>query len=460
MHALSRAPDDCTMSTVIDAIAAWCAAPQPTSETARRLAREAIADTVACLYAGRDDPSTLAVSTAFGRCENGGAALVTGGHHTPSVAALVNGTSAHALDYDDNFTPGMSHASAVILPALLALVPHVRVRGRDIVDAYLIALQAQAFVGSGVAASHYTAGWHGTSTVGSIGTVAGTAYLLGLNADGIARALTLGASMASGMKGQFGAPAKPFHAGLAARNAVEAALLAARGLHGRFEILEGSQGFVELFGGREPRGYDCAAIAATRDHVIETEGVLPKMHPCCGSTHLIIDALFDQMNETSFDANDVVQVECLVGIANARNLAYPAPKTEMEARFSMQYCVVLALRRKHLSLGDFTMESVAHFATDPLMSKIAMSHYTPEQERSLRRLPHRLRIILADGRVLERERASPRGGLSEPFTDEERWSKFVDCLNAQEHAATMYEALTRLDEQDDLGFLTPLFTGR
>jgi len=192
------------MSTVIEAIAAWCAAPPAISNDARRLAREAIADTIACLYAGRSDASTLAVAGAFGWQLAGEAPLVTGGRQSPSVSALVNGTAAHALDYDDNFRPGMSHASAVIVPALLAVAERSGASGRAFVDAYLVALQAQAFVGSGVAGSHYTAGWHGTSTVGSIGTAAGVAKLLGMDADGIARALSLGASMASGTKGQFG----------------------------------------------------------------------------------------------------------------------------------------------------------------------------------------------------------------------------------------------------------------
>jgi 2-methylcitrate dehydratase PrpD len=446
------------MSTVIEAIAAWCATPPAISDDARRLAREAIADTIACLYAGRSDASTLAVANAFGWQLAGEALLVTGGRQSPSVSALVNGTAAHALDYDDNFRPGMSHASAVIVPALLAVAERAGTSGRAFVDAYLVALQAQAFVGSGVAGSHYTAGWHGTSTVGSIGTAAGVAKLLGMDAYGIARALSLGASMASGTKGQFGTPAKPFHAGMAARNAVEAGLLAAEGLRGRPDILEGEQGFLEMFGGARPKGYDIAGIADHRDHVMETDGVMPKLHPCCGSTHLIIDALLDLMREMPIDPDAIVSIECHVGIANFRNLAYPEPRDEMEARFSMQYCLALALRKKALSLSDFTLPTVEILGRDPLLRKISMTHYTAaEEERATSYLPHRLRITLEGGKTHEVERAFARGGLADPFSDDDRQTKFVDCLDGVENPMSIYAAIDALDEQPDLHFLSVLF---
>src|SRR5690606_27485885 len=134
-------------------------------------ARDAIADTIGCLYAGRSDAATTAVVAALdghaGEARRS-ARWIGPGRTAPAFAALANGTAAHALDFDDNFTPGMNHASAVIVPTLLAVADWVGASGSRFVDAYLLALQAQDFVGSGVRPSHYTAGWHGTSTVGSI----------------------------------------------------------------------------------------------------------------------------------------------------------------------------------------------------------------------------------------------------------------------------------------------------
>ena len=141
------------------------------------------------------------------------------------------------------------------MPALLAVALARGASGRSLVDAYLVGLEAQAAVGRGVNPSHYTLGWHATSTVGCIGTAAGVAWLNGLDATGIARAMSLAVSMAAGVKGQFGTPAKPLHAGLAARNAVEAAALAACGMTGRIDILEAPQGFRELFGEPDATGW-------------------------------------------------------------------------------------------------------------------------------------------------------------------------------------------------------------
>jgi len=448
------------VTTVIEAIAHWCATQPRSGEAERAAARDAIADTIACLYAGRADETTTAVTAAFGG--HAGEAQrsvrwVGPGRTAPSLAALANGTAAHALDFDDNFTPGMSHASAVIVPALLAVADWVGASGERFVDAYLLALQAQDFVGSGVRPSHYTAGWHGTSTVGSIGTAIGTAYLLGLDEAGMARALSLGTSMASGGKGQFGSPVKPFHAGMASRNAVEAALLAAEGLTGRLDILERDQGFLELFGGPTPPGYDIDAIANTATNVILAAGLAPKAHPCCGSTHKIVDAIIDLMNEEKIDPDTVASVNGHVGPANYRNLPYTNPQDEMEARFSMQYCAALAFRQGILKLSDFTPGVVRQKAGDPLMSRIGMTHYSAAEEAASGKQPHVLTVTLSDGRSFTRERDFARGMIEDPFTDAQKRAKFMDCCDGLANAAGLYGQLMALDAARDLAFLDPVF---
>ncbi|CAM3115550.1 MmgE/PrpD family protein [Paracoccus nototheniae] len=415
----------------------------------RRLARMAITDAIGCLYAGRDDATVRKVAGAAHA--PGMAWLVTGGDADPAMAAMVNGTAAHALDYDDNFTPGMSHASAVIVPALLAVCDRAR-PGRDLVDAYLVALQAQAFVGAGVGPGHYAAGWHGTSTVGSVGTAAGVAHLLGGDAEGLRRALTLACSFACGTKGQFGTPAKPFHAGLAARNAVEAARLAMAGLEGSPQAFEGSQGFAEMFRGRGTTGYVPDAIDATTVHVIETDGVVPKLHPCCGSTHLIVDALADLRNAAPIHADHVKAIDVKVGIANHRNLPYTHPENEMQARFSMNYCIAVALRSGKLTLNDFTAGAVAARRHDPLLSRLSMTSWSAEDEAGTdgTRLPHQITLHMVSGDTHRAERLFPRGDLREPFPDAAMKDKFHACCDYAPWAGSVHDALMALDEASDL----------
>lgn len=445
------------MVSIIEAIARWGRSGIGFGDLARLRARHAIADTIGCMLAGAGDPSVQAVRAAFaGSIADGPrCTVIGGGHAAEGLSALVNGTAAHALDYDDNFRPGASHASAVLVPALLGPALARGAPGRALVDAYLVGLEAQAAVGRGVNPSHYTAGWHSTSTVGCIGTAAGVAWLRGLDEAGIARAMSLAVSMAAGIKGQFGTPAKPLHAGLAARNAVEAAALAECGMTGRTDILEAPQGFRELFGGPDAAGWDGVAIGAP--HVIESDGLMPKRHPCCGSTHNAVDIVLDLKAMHGFAAAEVAAVETLVGIANRRNLAYPDPTDEMQARFSMQYCVALALLKDRLELSDFTPEAVAAEPVRALLPRIGMASYSAEEEWAAGRpLPHRVSIRLADGRVLSAERGEAKGTIADPFDDADRWAKFADCCRGtldDTETARLHDRLDRLDEQDDLAFL-------
>ncbi|MFC7397235.1 MmgE/PrpD family protein [Chelatococcus sp. GCM10030263] len=448
------------MGSVIETIAAWSAAEHRFSDLARLRAKHAIADTIACMAAGIADAAPQAVRRAFADEIAAGPSLVMGGGQaSPAVAALVNGTAAHALDYDDNFRPGSTHASAVLVPALLAVAQAERASGRRLIEAYLVGLEAQAAVGSGVNRSHYTAGWHATSTVGAIGTAAGVAALLGLDAPGIARAMSLAVSMAAGVKGQFGTPAKPLHAGLAARNAVYAGKLAAAGMTGRPDILEAPQGFLELFGGPNPSGW--AELTLGAPHSIESDGLMPKRHPCCGSVHNTVDAILDLRARHGFAADEVAAVETRVGIANVRNLAYPDPQDEMQARFSMTYCVALALLQDQLNLNDFTPAAVARPQVRRLLPLTTMTAYSAEEERAAGgRPPHRVAIRLRDGRVLEGERREAKGTIADPFDDADRRAKFDDCCRALLAAPVrdaIYEALERLDEALDLAFLAPIF---
>ncbi|KAB8306233.1 MmgE/PrpD family protein [Erwinia endophytica] len=429
--------------TAIETIAAWCAREPRFSPTARRLAREAMSDTLACLYAGRDDFSTRAVQQAWAHYTSQPAAVV----------ALLNATAAHAIDYDDNFSPGMSHASAVLVPALLAVALAESANGEALVNAYLIGLQAQAFVGAVVSPTHYTAGWHGTSTVGCIGTAAGVAWLKGLDQAGIARTLSIAVSLASGVKGQFGTALKPFHAGMAARNAVDAAELAACGMSGRLDILEGEMGFYQLFAGSGFSAEKSADWLRTPQHIIETTGVMPKKHPCCGSTHRILDAIADLQAAREFSAADIVSVSCKVGVSNFRNLAYPAPKDEMQARFSMNYCVMRMLEAGSLSVADFTQERVKALADHPQMTRITMESWQPEEEALAVNLPHIVTLTLRDGTVLRQQRLSAKGSLAEPFSEEERRQKFTDCCTTLATADAIYQRLSQLEQQDSLHFL-------
>lgn len=438
--------------TLLEQIVARAAGGCTVTPADRRAAIDAIIDTIGCIVAGNRDGAPAAVKAAHADVPaQGRSDLVGGGRAFAAQAAMLNGVSAHALDFDDNFGPGMSHASAVMVPALIALGQQKNVDGRRLVDAYLAGLEAQALVGQGVRPRHYTVGWHGTSTVGPIGSALGTAVIAGLSTDLSVMAMSLAVSTASGPKGQFGTSAKPFHAGVAARNAVEAALYAQAGLRGRADILEHPQGFGALFAGDEPPHWTIPGPDTA--HVISVEGLAPKLHPCCGSTHNAIDMIHDLRHEHGFGPGDVDHIQLIVGLANYRNLAYPDPQDEMEGRFSMQYCVARALHQDVLRLEDFTPEAVQDPKMRALFAKIEMTVMPEVEERAALKPAHKAVVTLKDGRVLRTERAHARGTIAAPLSEAAKRAKFVDCLGGRPDAAGFYDRLLDMDSLPDLDLI-------
>lgn len=424
--------------TISETIARWVASAEPIDRpVAIARAADAIRDTVACMVAGAGDEASLAVRRTIAAYGTGQATVI--GSLSPAVApwaALANGTAAHALDYDDNFMPGLTHASAVLVPALLALADERNASGARFVDAYLVGLDVHAVLGQGTGRGHYDAGWHNTSTVGCIGTAAACARLLGLDAGAALNAISLGVSMASGVKVQFGAHAKPFHAGMAAKNAVLAACLAANGLTGRAEAIEGKRGFHALYGGQSHADWEPLLAGLGTTSAIEEFGLLPKRHPCCGSAHRVLDGVLALRAAHGFRAEDVERVDTVVGEGNLRNLCYEDPQQEMEARFSMHYCVALALLNGRLTLSDFTPDAVRRDEVRRLMPRVTMrAHAEPADERT----PHEVTITLRDGRVLRERVRVARGAIDAPFAPADLDEKFADCcsgfLSAEDFSA-------------------------
>jgi len=399
------------------------------SEAARRWAREAVHDTISCMIAGAGDEGAARVRAVVAGWGSGPATVV--GSTEPAAApwaALANGMAAHVLDYDDNIHYAMTHPSAVILPALLALGEEVDASGSDLVRAWLVGIEIQVAVGHGVNRLHYDNGWHATSTVGTIGAAAGCGRLLGLDAAAMRNAVSLGFSMASGTKAQFGTMAKPFHAGMAAKNAVVAARLAAAGLTAAPEPLDGKYGFRELYVGWDSRGWDGVLDGLGQKLAVEKYGLEPKYYPCCAGAHRALDGLLELQAEHRFQADDVAEVDTLVGWGNASSLLYPEPVQEMEARFSMQYCIAAALLKGGLDLADFTPAAVHRPEVRRLFPLIRMqTHPRGDAEAPEARRPAEVTVRLKNGRILHTTVQHARGTMFRPFSPAELTAKFRDC---------------------------------
>ncbi len=408
-------------------------------------ARDALEDVIACMLAGRDDPSTEAVSIMTQALGLGPALAVgTTLRLAAPYAALVSGTAAHALDFDDNFEPGLTHASAIAAPALFALADAEDLQGEAVVAHHILALELQARIASLFGPETYDRGWHSTSSLGAIGTAGACASLIGLDAKGVRAAMTIACSMSSGTKKQFGSDMKAVHAGLAAQAAVHAALLARAGIRGTEDPLGGRMGLVGLMS-LAPTAERAAAATADLGMrwALVDHGVLPKRFPCCGAAHRALDGLAMLHQENDLAAAEIAAIEVTVNRVAAQNLRFDRPETVAEARFSLTYPAARVVTSGRLSLLDMTPEALADPAMRSLAAKVAILH-DPEAPFDLD-FPTPVRIRLGDGRVLETTVTIGKGSLKDPFTREDTQFKFADCCRwAGVDAAAARNAVTGL----------------
>jgi 2-methylcitrate dehydratase PrpD len=198
---------------------------------------------------------------------------------------------------------------------------------------------------------------------------------------------------------------------------------------GRLDVLESRQGFLPLYGGDYPEGWSHdRGPSHPAELAIERFGLAAKRHPCCGAAHRAIDSILDLRRDNGFRAQDVASINVTVAQAHARNLAYSRPEDEMQARFSMQYTLALALSQDSLRLSDFTSPAVQRADVRALLPLTELSIFDQTAERAAAgRLPHRISVELKDGRRLDDVRQAARGEVSLPFGVEERKTKFLDC---------------------------------
>jgi 2-methylcitrate dehydratase PrpD len=216
-------------------------------------AKSAILDTVGVMLAGSQDEPTTRLLRVPGMRDTGPCLVLGHAIRTSALnAALVNGTSAHAMDFDDvNLALG-GHPSAPLVPALFALAEITEASDRDVITSFVTGFETTTRIARGVNYHHYEKGWHPTVTLGIFGVAAACAHLLKLSDAQTATALSISASFASGVKANFGTMTKRLHVGHCARNGLFAALLAQENFTASSEAFEDKQGFLNVLMDREP----------------------------------------------------------------------------------------------------------------------------------------------------------------------------------------------------------------
>jgi 2-methylcitrate dehydratase PrpD len=327
-------------------IAAFAASPNGRRfpESALAIVRCSLLDWAAVARAGVDEPVARIVrqwATAEGGVAQAHVFGPPGGPALPArAAAMVNGATSHALDYDDTHFDYIGHPSVAIFPAALAVAELTNASGQAFLDAALVGLETACRVGRWLGMSHYQHGFHQTATSGSFGAAAAAARLLGLDAERSAHALGVAATRAAGLKSQFGTMGKPYHAGTAAANGVEAAQLAALGFVSRPDALECEQGFGDTHAGART---DLAVVLDGLGEHFRFERVQYKLHACCHGTHAGLEALSALRAAHDIDPADVERATLTVHPRWLRVCNLEQPRTGLEAKFSYRLTAAMAL---------------------------------------------------------------------------------------------------------------------
>jgi len=408
------------------------------------------------MLAGAAEPAAVAVRGVV-RAEGGtplctvvGSAL----RAAPTWAALANGTAAHAHDFDDTNFALMGHPSAPLLAAALATAEAETASGADVVLAYVIGFEISAALGLALNPEHYTRGWHATSSIGTLGCTAAAAKILGLDAGQTRHALGVAASLASGLKENFGSMTKPFHAGHAARNGVFAAMLAREGFTSSDGALDGTQGYAAAFSQMKLGGGTFDALG--REWQILESGIAVKPYPSCALTHAAIDALLALRTEHRLTADQVEEVEVGVNHVVPEVLRHHQPTTGLEKKFSMQFCAAEALATGQVEIASFE-QGATDTGTQHLMGRVRMVVDPTLPEGLEQHAWSRVTVRLRDGRTLTSPPRGASGHPDQPLTEPQLRVKFLGCampvLGAGE-AEGVADQLAHLEDVPDIRALT------
>ncbi|HEY3751480.1 MAG TPA: MmgE/PrpD family protein [Pseudonocardiaceae bacterium] len=456
-----------TEIAMLGQLGAWLAGTRFEELNHRTLttAKRAILDCIGVTLAAVDTPLAGVVGKVVSTADGPGTATVLGTalRCAPDGAAFANGALGHALDFDDVSHTLGGHPTVSVLPAALAIAEARRLSGLELLLGYAVGVEIETAIAHGVNFAHYDKGWHPTATLGTFGSAAATARLLGLDADRATAALSLATSFAAGIKAGFGTMAKPLQVGRAGQSGLMCGLLAEAGATAKPDAFEATQGFANVFNG--PGTFDLAAIPAALANPwdLDEPGVALKLHPCCGGTHSAVDAALEVRAGLS-DIEDIRGIEVAVHPRRFAHLDRPTVGDDpLEAKFSLQYSVALALVFGRIEISQYDRETLARQDVRRMLAKV---HARPlaEAEWGPEHFAATIAVELGDGSRRTSRWERPRGRTPETalsYADIE--SKFAGCVKGvldEAQTKQVAELVDGLETVADITELTSLLRGK
>ncbi|MEE8406819.1 MAG: MmgE/PrpD family protein [Acidimicrobiia bacterium] len=436
--------------------------------------RRSIVDTLGVSIAAVNEPTVGVVASAVvGRGGVPEASVLGFSERLPAAsAALVNGTMAHALDFDDTHLPSVLHPSASVVPAVLAVAEAEGSPGADIETAIAVGIEVTCRLGMAAYdpklrnSIFFERGLHATSICGTIGAAVAVALLHGADKETVSHAIGIAASMGSGLieANRTGGTIKRVHCGWAAHSGITAAEFATAGLTGPPTVLEGRFGFFEAFTGGF---YDRPSLVGALGEKWELLRLFTKPYPTNHFTHAGIDAAI-KLRQEGVNPDSITAMRLGVPAPVLRTIAEPidskaAPESGYSARFSGPFTVATALLGGEglgVSAADFSDDAVR----DPQRLAVSALVECYADEQSTRDFPNQfpgvLSIELNNGTRLEHRVTHTRGGPENPLSTDELELKFrlnVEPQLGSTGASQVLDAVNGLSKSSSYQRLVPAF---
>jgi 2-methylcitrate dehydratase PrpD len=361
-----------------------------------------------------------------------GAATIIGGGRkvAPRFAAFANGVGIHADDYDDTQLAVakdrvyglLTHPTAPALPAALAIAELVKASGRDFMLAYHLGVEVECKIAEAIAPRHYQTGFHATATCGTFAAAAASSKLMGFDVATTQRALSIAGSQSAGLRENFGTMTKPFHAGRSSESGVAAAQFAAYGWTAAARILEAPRGFFAAAGG----GYDQGAIFGKLGSpwTFASPGISIKPHPSGSLTHPGMTEMLRLIKENAIRAEDVKHVRVGTNSNMPNALIHHRPKDELQAKFSMEFCMAILLLDGRAGLNEFTDAAVERDDVKAMIEKVDFVIDDEAEAAGYHLMTTLIDIELLDGRKISGRADFGKGSPAFPMSYDEVAGKF------------------------------------
>jgi 2-methylcitrate dehydratase PrpD len=419
-------------------------------ETESHEAKRALLNFFAVALSGcRTDPIEIALASLGEFSDRKQATVIGRGERIDALsAAFLNAAGANVFDFCDTHLPTVIHPTAPVAPALFALSELRRVTGRELLTAFLLAVEIECRIGGVISPGHYAKGWHITSTCGVFGAAAGAAKLLGLDAKRMVSALGNAATQSAGLCECLGWPAKSISVGNAARNGLWSALLAEKGFAGPPEPLAGVQGFFNAMA--EPPNWSSLSDGLGERWEIAQNSIKP--YPCGFVIHPVLDCVLDwrRAHPNAAVTRVVVRGNPLLAVRTDR----PDIATGREAQVSVQHAVAAALVTGQAGLAQFADECARDPEVIELRRKVEVI-----RDDTIATIAAQVELWTADGTKHDLSTSAARGSPGNPMRDRDLEDKLRSVAaewRPGHNVAPLIDAVWKLEQSDDVSRLLAL----